>query len=86
MPVATSPTDEDMRRARERAEEWRSFRKQFLYSQGNLAQALRCSRRTVSAVESGREVFNPGVGLLRRFCDLKLRYERAAAMRTKAVA
>jgi DNA-binding XRE family transcriptional regulator len=46
------PSEDEKRRA-VRAEEWRQFRRDFLYSQSNLADALRCSRRTVVSVECG---------------------------------
>jgi DNA-binding XRE family transcriptional regulator len=77
MPVATNPSIEDLKRARARALEWKEFRRTFLYSQRHLAAALQCSRRTVSAVENGRESIHPHVELLRRFRDLKRRHEKA---------
>jgi DNA-binding XRE family transcriptional regulator len=78
MPVAVNPSNEDQKRARSRAVEWKQFRRDFLYSQKYLAHTLRCSRRTISAVESGREVHNPHPELLRRFQTLKLKHEKQA--------
>ena len=79
MPTAVNPSAEARKRAAARAREWKLFRQNFLYSQANLAHALRCGRRTVCAVESGREVFSPRPELLRRFQALKLRHEKAAS-------
>ena len=73
MPTAKNPSTEDRQLARARAIEWRTFRKTYLYNQSHLAHALHCSRRAVSAIESGREVFNPNFDLLRRFRTLKKR-------------
>jgi DNA-binding XRE family transcriptional regulator len=71
------PSEDEKRRA-VRAEEWRQFRRDFLYSQSNLADALRCSRRTVVSVECG-ETLNPHPSLLKRLLNLKRKEERAAS-------
>lgn len=74
---------EEQQQRQSRAEEWKQFRKDFLYSQGDLAQALNCARRTVVAVES-QEVTQPHPSLLRKFRDLKLEHEaRFAAIRRR---
>jgi predicted transcriptional regulator len=75
MPTAAKRSSEDVRQARIRAAEWKSFRRNFLFSQKHLAYALRCSRRTVCAVE-GAEVMHPSFDLLRRFRELRRRQER----------
>ncbi|MGA7312627.1 MAG: hypothetical protein WBX22_01530 [Silvibacterium sp.] len=74
MPATTHPSREDLKTATARALEWKTFRRDFLYSQKHLAHALRCSRRTVVAVE-GAEVLSPNIELLRRFRDLKRRQQ-----------
>ena len=74
MAVAVNPSIEDRKRAVARSREWKLFRRDFLYSQKHLAHALRCSRRTVVAVE-GAEVLSPNIELLRRFRDLKRRQQ-----------
>jgi DNA-binding XRE family transcriptional regulator len=76
MPPAQKSTREERQRAAERALEWRQFRVNYLFSQGNLAHALGCCRRTICAIESGREVMAPSYELLRRFRDLKKRQEK----------
>ena len=76
MATAVNPSSEGLKRAAARAREWRLFRQTYLYSQGNLAQALRCGRRTICAIESAREVYNPHPSLLRKFKDLKLKQEK----------
>jgi DNA-binding XRE family transcriptional regulator len=84
LPVNLSRQDRKEREAR--AAEWRGFRRNFLYSQENLAAVLRCSRRTVVSIESGKEVIRPNWKLLRRFASLKLKLEaqfRAIERRTK---
>jgi DNA-binding XRE family transcriptional regulator len=74
MPTA-KPSSEDAREARIRAVEWKTFRRDFLFSQKHLAYALRCSRRTICAIE-GAEVMHPSFALLRRFRELRRRQER----------
>jgi DNA-binding XRE family transcriptional regulator len=71
-----SPTRADKQERERRAQEWKTFRLHFLYSQSNLAEAIKCSRRTVVSVESGSEVIRPNVELLRRFRELKLDCKR----------
>jgi hypothetical protein len=79
------PTLEDRQRARQRALEWKTFRRNFLYSQNYLASTLGCCRRTVSSIEAAT-VFFPGVALLRRFRDLRFKHQRMAATQSKQVA
>jgi DNA-binding XRE family transcriptional regulator len=67
---------EDKRIAQARAREWRAFRRDYLFSQVWLADALHCSRRTVIDVESGKG--NPRPGMLRKFMQLKRRHEADA--------
>ena len=74
--VKQAPCREDQKRAQARAREWKEFRRAYLYSQRNLADALGCSRRTIVAVEGGREVTCPHADLLRRFRDLKRQQEK----------
>jgi hypothetical protein len=76
--VAPAPSPENRKRALARAREWKTFRRDYLFSQRNLATALQCSRRTVVSVEGGKEVLNPHPDLLRRFRDLKRQQEKAA--------
>lgn len=75
----TAPTvsAEDRKKARQRAAEWKTFRRNFLFSQKALSDHLGCGRRTVVAIESGTEVFNPRADPLRRFRDLKRAQEIA---------
>jgi DNA-binding XRE family transcriptional regulator len=75
MPIAKKPSREQLQQARIRAKEWRQFRRDYLFSQKHLAAALRCSRRTICAVE-GVEVMAPSFVVLRRFRDLKRRQEQ----------
>jgi DNA-binding XRE family transcriptional regulator len=58
-------------------EEWKLFRSTYFYSQGALASALGCSRRTVQLVESGRTL-KPRRNLQQRFRQLQRRHEKAA--------
>jgi DNA-binding XRE family transcriptional regulator len=76
MALPINPSRQDRKEREERAAEWRGFRRDYLYSQQDLASAIRCSRRTVVSVESGREVIRPSYTLLRRFSALKLKCER----------
>lgn len=74
---AAYPSAQAVKEARARAQEWKTFRKDFLYSQKYLAQTLDCGLRTVAAIESGREVIAPHYDLLRRFRDLKAKMQKA---------
>jgi hypothetical protein len=56
------------------AAEWRRFRRDFLFSQTELAAFLKCSLRTVVSVEGGSGL--PQARFQRRFRDLKRRCER----------
>jgi hypothetical protein len=79
MPASEPPTipkavsEERLRRARE----WKKFRRDFLFSQSDLAVALKCSLRTVQCVE-GR-YSTPMLGLQRRFRELVREQKRMAA-------
>ena len=59
------------------AREWKAFRRNFLFSQNNLATALGISRRTVTNVEAGECI--PSLKAQRAFRDLKRQQEREAA-------
>jgi DNA-binding XRE family transcriptional regulator len=76
MPVAINPRREDLKRAAARSREWKQFRRDFMYSQKFLAHTLKCSRRTICAIENGRESITPHADLLRKFRDLKRRHEK----------
>jgi hypothetical protein len=75
MRKAAKPSAEDLKQARARAIEWRTFRRDYLYTQRYLASELACGKRTVAAIE-GEEIMHPSFALLRRFRDLKKRQER----------
>jgi DNA-binding XRE family transcriptional regulator len=60
-----------------RAREWKQFRRNFLFSQRDLAHALKCSLRTVQAVEGEETV--PQARIKRRFRDLKTEQEKLAS-------
>jgi DNA-binding XRE family transcriptional regulator len=78
-PMPVTMTEKQKQASRARAREWRQFRVEHLFSQAQLADALKCSRRTVLAVERGELVKGPRYDLLRKFRDLKAREERKAA-------
>src|SRR4051812_32890423 len=75
MAVTVNPSATELKRAKARAAEWRQFRRNFLYSQLALAEALQISRRSVVAVETGREVITPHPDTLRAFRELKRKLE-----------
>jgi DNA-binding XRE family transcriptional regulator len=74
---AQNPSPEAVKAAKARAKEFKTFRKDYLFSQKYLAQTLDCGLRTVAAIESGREVIAPHYDLLRRFRDLKAKMQKA---------
>jgi DNA-binding XRE family transcriptional regulator len=61
----------------QRALAWRRFRRDFLYSQKDLAHALRLGLRTVSAIENEESV--PTLPTLRAFRNLVRREREAMA-------
>jgi DNA-binding XRE family transcriptional regulator len=84
--VAAVLTPEEKRKVRQRAAEWKRFRRDYLFTQKALADALHCSIRTVASVESGREVAEPSLDLLRRFRNLRRSEEIRRREYEKAVA
>jgi DNA-binding XRE family transcriptional regulator len=62
---------------RRRAKEWKTFRRNHLYSQVHLAAAIGCAVRTVSKVESGHSI--PSLRIQRAFRDLVREQKRLAA-------
>jgi DNA-binding XRE family transcriptional regulator len=86
MPVQANR--QELRERNARAQEFLEFRKRFLFSQRDLAEALTCSLRTVASIERG-EVTTPHPRWLRKFRTLKHRCERLeleAAQRAQALA
>lgn len=65
-----------------RAIEWRQFRRDFLYSQEQLAQALDISRRTIQSIESAATVY-PHCDIQRKFVTLKQEHMRDVVERRK---
>jgi hypothetical protein len=61
-----------------RAQMWKVFRRDYLFSQRDLAHALRCSLRTIQAVEAEETV--PQARIQRRFRDLKSEQEKMASV------
>lgn len=77
VPPRTPPISAaDRKQARVRAAEWKQFRRDYMFSQSNLADALGCTRRQIGVVESGKEVYRPHAALLRRFALLKIEQKR----------
>jgi len=68
------PTREDRREQKKRKDEWREFRKEHLYTQKKLAEAIGVSRRTVQEIEAGRVIPYPHT--LRLFEALKAKYSQ----------
>jgi DNA-binding XRE family transcriptional regulator len=60
----------------QRALAWRRFRRDYLYAQRDLAQALKCSLRTIVSIENEERV--PSVPILQAFRDLARREKREA--------
>jgi DNA-binding XRE family transcriptional regulator len=69
-PTRAPLTPEERRIIRQRAVEFRRFRRDFLYTQAALAESIRCAKRTIADIELGKTI-NPNAGLLKRFRDLK---------------
>ena len=67
----------DRKRAKARAEEWREFRRTYLYNQSHLAATLHCSKRCISGIETAETTY-PYARLLARFAALKRKHEREA--------
>jgi DNA-binding XRE family transcriptional regulator len=73
MPVKTLDKAEHQER-RKHARRWLQFRKDFLYTQEKLAEALKISRRTVQLIEGGR--VTPNLTTQRVFRDYSLKCQR----------
>jgi DNA-binding XRE family transcriptional regulator len=84
--VAAALTPEEKRKVRQRAAEWKRFRRDYLFTQKALADALPCSVRTVASIESGKEVASPSLDLLRSFRDLRRKEEMKRKQYELAVA
>ena len=69
---------EDRKRRKERAEEWRQFRREHLFTQKRLADVIshsvgNISRRTIQQIEAAR--ITPHPDTLRLFAAFKKKYE-----------
>ena len=69
-------TPADLEERRQRRDEWRSFRKKFLYSQRSLAAELKISIRYLQYVEAAAAT--PTLNHQKLFRDLNARCEAAA--------
>jgi len=74
-----TPSREDQLQAAHRALQWRQFRRDRLFSQTDLAQALGLCRRAVVDIECAR-VIHPRVATLKKFQALQRKHQRAAVM------
>jgi hypothetical protein len=81
-PPRPKATPEEVKASRRRALEWKSFRRDFLFSQASLADHLKCGIRTIAAIEHA-ETINPHPDLLRRFRILRVRQEREQGLQGK---
>jgi DNA-binding XRE family transcriptional regulator len=70
---------EDAEQRQQRAEEWKMFRRNNLFTQKRLAEVVGISRRTIQLVEYG--AITPQPQTLRRFIKLKRKYDINAQRR-----
>jgi DNA-binding XRE family transcriptional regulator len=66
---------DDRKQMRQRAKEWQAFRRDYLYTQAELAQAMGCAKRTVTNVESEVTVC-PSFTIQRKFRWLGRKHSR----------
>lgn len=71
------PTTAELKARAIRAREWRAFRRNFLYTQVVLAEALGISERSVQYIEHGK--VTPGLETQRQFRILQLKHARRTA-------
>jgi DNA-binding XRE family transcriptional regulator len=69
---------EDRRQRKERAQDWKLFRKNNLFTQRRLADTLGISRRTIQQIEGA--YITPHPQTLRRFEVFKRRHETNAEL------
>ncbi len=62
-------TTDDLKARAHRRDEWRDFRRDFLFTQARLADALGIDRRTVQKIEAAETTPLPII--LEKFADLK---------------
>jgi len=77
------PTGDDQKRRKKRADEWRKFRRDNLFTQKRLAEVMsnsvgEISRRTIQQIEAGR--ITPHPTTLRLFAIFKKRYQLNAEL------
>jgi len=73
---------EDSKQRVKRAEDWRMFRRNNLFTQKRLAEIVGISRRTLQKVESG--YITPHPQTLRRFAAFKRKYDVNADLNLSA--
>jgi DNA-binding XRE family transcriptional regulator len=74
----TDITQRELDAVARRSAEWREFRRQFRFSQVDLADALAISRRTVLYIE-GQKILQPSSSTLKAFAELKRNMETEEA-------
>jgi DNA-binding XRE family transcriptional regulator len=81
MMARAKPTAEDIDERRARAQLWKLFRKDNLFTQIKLAKVLRLSRRTVQQIEGAKVTPHPET--IRVFASLKRKYDANSEFETK---
>jgi DNA-binding XRE family transcriptional regulator len=73
---------EDAKERKKRANEWRMFRRNNLFTQKRLAEIVGVSRRTIQQIENMH--ITPRPQTLRRFIDLKKKHDINADLNLSA--
>jgi len=68
------PTKQEIKERDARAAGWKTFRREFLFSQLQLADVLGISRRTIVSIE-GAKTTRPHASVLLKFKHLKFKHE-----------
>jgi DNA-binding XRE family transcriptional regulator len=71
--MSAKTVDETSGQRRERAEQWKMFRRDYLFTQKRLADIVGISRRTVQQIEAG--AVTPHSTTLRRFAVFRKKHE-----------
>jgi DNA-binding XRE family transcriptional regulator len=77
--MLSAQTGEDQKQRKERANEWKLFRRDNLLTQKRMAEEIKISRRTIQLVEGG--FITPQPETLRRFEVFRRKYKLSEDIR-----
>jgi DNA-binding XRE family transcriptional regulator len=76
------PGNEDLKMRNKRAQDWKMFRRNNMFTQKRLAEIIGISRRTLQKIEGGHIIPHPTT--LRKFASFKRKYDVNADLNISA--